>query len=150
MRIKDLMTRRVRACGPDDTVNRAAQIMWEHGCGCVPVIDLGGHVLGMLTDRDVCMAAYTKGESLAQIPVTTAMSRHVYACRPEDTIEDAERLMWMKQVRRLPITDDAGRLLGLLSLSDIARHAARRASIDASPEGVARTLAGVSERPDAE
>ena len=57
-----------------DSLNRAAQIMWERRCGCVPVID-AGRVVGLLTDRDVCMAAYTQGRRIDDIAVTTAMSR---------------------------------------------------------------------------
>jgi len=126
-------------------------LMWEHDCGCVPVVDSGGHVIGMLTDRDVCMGAYTQGRPLAAIPVITAMSPDVFSCRPEDTVASAERLMWAKQVRRLPVTDDAGRLMGLITLNDIARHAVLAGDAEPSDplsaEGVAHTLVGVSELP---
>ena len=74
MKVMDAMTRSVAACNEEDTLNRAAQLMWEGDCGCIPVLDAGGDVRGILTDRDVCMAAYTQGLPLQQIPVRRAMS----------------------------------------------------------------------------
>lgn len=151
MTVGTLMTREVQSCGPDDTLERAAQIMWEHDCGCVPVVDSGRHVLAVVTDRDVCMAAYLRGVPLRQERVAAAMSRQLHTARAADPIEVAERLMWERQVRRLPVTDDAGRLVGMLSLGDIARRARIDPGAESGtrPEAVARTLAGVSSPPPA-
>ena len=121
------MVREVMACSPDDNLNRAAQIMWESDCGCVPVVDNAARVLGMLTDRDICMAAYTQGRTLNDIPVSIAMSSEVFACRPDDDLLDAQKVMRSHQVRRLPATDSEGRLVGVLSLTDIVRAVARKA-----------------------
>ena len=88
MNVGQLMTRTVHACNPDDPLHVAAQIMWEQDCGCVPVVvdeEGGSRVVGMLTDRDVCMAAYTQGKALAVIKVSSAMSREVCSCRPTDS-----------------------------------------------------------------
>ncbi len=127
MKVEKLMTRNVKVCRRDDSLNAAAQLMWENDCGCVPVISTNGDgaVVGMLTDRDVCIAAYTQGKPLWQIPVTTAMAHKVIACAPDDELERAEALMRENQVRRLPVIDNKGVLQGIISLNDIAREAER-------------------------
>lgn len=127
MKVEKLMTRNVKVCRPDDSVNAAAQLMWENDCGCVAVIgvDGDGAVVGIVTDRDICMAAYTQGKPLWQIPVTTAMARKVITCAPDDELERAETLMRNNQVRRLPVIDKGGALQGIISLSDITREAER-------------------------
>jgi len=126
MKVEKLMTRTVHCCYADEPLNRAAHIMWEHDCGVVPVVapsDGGEHVVGMLTDRDICMAAYTQGRALTDIPIASAMSKHVFSCRPSDDIAVAIKVMEANQVRRLPVADEQERLVGLLSLSDLAREA---------------------------
>lgn len=120
MKVSELMSRPVETCSMQDSLNAAAQRMWEHNCGCVPVVDSDGKALGMLTDRDVCMAAYTQGKPLGAIPVSTAMSKSIHTCAPTDTVAAAEKLMAARQVRRLPVVDKDGRVVGLLSLHDIA------------------------------
>ena len=125
MKVKELMIRDVRTCQADDDLNRPAQIMWETDCGTVPVVDGAGIVKGMITDRDICMAAYTKGRCLEAIHVRSTMARDVAACSPEDTLEAALATMRKARVRRLPVTERNGRLVGILSMNDLARHAAR-------------------------
>ena len=144
MKIRELMTTTVRTCGPNDNLNTAANLMWNDDCGCVPVVDDGAHVVGMVTDRDIAMAAYTQGAPIAAIPVTTAMAKSVLTCHGDDDIEVAETLMRDNQIRRVPVVDAQGHLEGLLSLNDIARIAnePRRAGSQ-FVEGIARTLAGV-------
>jgi CBS domain-containing protein len=121
MKVVELMVREVTACSPDDALNRAAQIMWENDCGCVPVVDRAARLVAMLTDRDICMAAYTSGRTLKDIRVSAAMSSEVFACRPDDELLDAQKMMREHQVRRIPVSDEQGRLVGILSLADIAR-----------------------------
>ena len=147
MNVQDVMTRNVAACGVDETLNRAAQLMWEGDCGSVPVIDDSGAVCGMVTDRDVCMGAYTQGLPLTQIPVRNVMSRHLHACRPEDSVEDAQALMQQHQVRRAPVLDGK-RLVGILSLGDLAlrspQHAHARTDACLRPESIIHTLVAIS------
>ena len=127
MKVEQLMQRAVQTCHTDDTMNRAAQLMWEHDCGCIPVVDDENHPIGMLTDRDVCMAAYTQGTPLSAIRVRTAMARQLRTCRSGDTIGEAESIMRSAQVRRLPVVDAEGALIGILSLNDIAQERMREA-----------------------
>src|SRR5258707_9984351 len=126
MKVAELMVEEVTACSPDDALNRAAQIMWENDCGCVPVVDRAARLIAMLTDRDICMAAYTRGGTLKDIRVSAAMSSELFACRQDDDLVDAQKMMRERQVRRLPVSDDKGRLVGIISPSSVARATARK------------------------
>lgn len=101
----------------------------------------------MITDRDICMAAYFQRKALDQIPVSNAMSQELYACRPEHDLAFAEDLMRSKQVRRLPVISEDGALIGIVSLNDIARRAAAEeqkvGKKEVSFAEVATTLASV-------
>jgi CBS-domain-containing membrane protein len=121
-RVEDIMSKEVFSCHMEDSLNTAAQIMWEHDCGCVPIVDGLGCVLGIVTDRDVCMAAYTKGARLADIPVSSTCTRELRTCKTDEPLSHAEETMTRAQVRRLPVTDADGHLVGMLSLSDLAQH----------------------------
>lgn len=148
MKVEQLMTRTVRACRASDSLNEAARIMWENDCGCVPVVDEEGHVIGIITDRDICMAAYIRGLPLWALQVDGAMAHDVHTCRPGDTLAAAERMMRAKQLHRLPVVDEAGVLVGLLSLRDLAVEAARehgRRRAEVSADEVAETLGAVSQ-----
>lgn len=145
-RVEQLMSRDVATCRPDDTLNRAAQLMWERDCGVVPVTlleDTGQRVVGMITDRDVSMAAYTQGCCLGEVPVASAMSREVRACGPKDSITSAMHIMATGQVRRLPVIDDAGQLVGFLSLADLAREEARSHKT-ITAEDLSKTIEAIS------
>lgn len=125
MKVRDLMTTDVKSCPEYSTLNTAAQMMWEHDVGCIPVVDRENRVIGILTDRDISMSAYLQGVSLTGAQVTSAMSKQVFSCRPEDDIAVAEKLMREKQVHRLPVVDAQGRLVGVLSVNDLACEAAQ-------------------------
>jgi CBS domain-containing protein len=123
MKIEHLMTNDVRSCGPNDNLSLVAQAMWDGDCGCLPVVDAERRVVGMITDRDVCMAAHLRGAPLWSLTVSEVMSRVVYACRPTEKLSAATALMTEHRLRRLPVVDEQGRLTGLVTLSSLA-HAA--------------------------
>ncbi|NUP05349.1 MAG: CBS domain-containing protein [Polyangiaceae bacterium] len=137
----EIMTRGAHACSEDDSANRAAQLMWDHDIGCVPIVNRTGRLIGIVTDRDICMAASTQGRRLNEIPAIDAGTREVVAAREDDNIQSVEDLMRRHQIRRLPVVDGSGRLVGMVSLNDLARKTGR--GLDAS--GVAGTLASISE-----
>jgi CBS domain-containing protein len=124
MKVRELMTAEVWSCRPPDTLNDVARTMWDEDVGSVPVVDTKRHVVGFVTDRDVAMACYLQGKLLSEIHVVDVMSRQVVACGAEDTVEFAERTMDSHHLRRLPVIDDDGRLVGLISRTDLARLAA--------------------------
>jgi CBS domain-containing protein len=152
MKVEQLMTRTVRTCHPGDSLNLPAQIMWEHDCGCVPVVmdeDGGARVVGMLTDRDICMAAYTQGRPLEAIAVSSAMSQRVCSCRRTDALRVALNVLRANQLRRLPVVDAEEHLVGMLSLADVAREAGRehgRETVEVKDDHIAQTLEAISER----
>lgn len=150
MKISELMTRDVKTCAPADTLQRAAQIMWENDCGIVPIVE-GDRVVGMITDRDVCMAAYTQGQPLWQIPVSGAMATDVHGVHEDDSLDAAESLMQRMRVRRVPVLDGGGRLKGILSMNDLARHSRRstRYGDGLSGDSIVRILGAISEPRDA-
>jgi CBS-domain-containing membrane protein len=146
MQASELMTGDVDCCAMDDTLERAAQIMWDGDCGCVPVVDEDRRVLGMITDRDVCMAALTQGRTLDAMFVESAASKDVSCAAETDTIEACESVMRLMQVRRLPIIDREGKLVGILSMNDLARHAHRTGKAPTtglSGDTITETLAAI-------
>jgi CBS-domain-containing membrane protein len=116
------MTRDVYTCTINDSLNGAARIMWDHDCGCAPVIDMHGKLAGIVTDRDISMAAYTQGVPLDSIPVERVMSARVISCGRGDDLETAHQLMRTHEIHRLPVVDARGRPIGILSLSDVINH----------------------------
>jgi CBS domain-containing protein len=149
MNVSELMTTPVTTCAHDDKLQRAAQLMWDGDCGAIPVVHGEGHLVGMITDRDICMAAYTRGLALWQIPVSEAMSKEVHSVRTKDSVEQAEAVMKSARIRRVPVLDGEGRLVGILSMNDLARQAqqavggARKNGLSA--DSVAQTLAAICE-----
>jgi CBS domain-containing protein len=149
-KVEQLMTRDVRTCRPGDPVNAAAQIMWERDCGCVPVVeqeDGGARVVGLITDRDICMAAYIQGRPLSDITVESAMARAVRCCRFTDPIGTALKILEQNQLHRLPVLDENNYLIGMLSLADTARAAARghgRAAKGLTDEQIGEVIEAIS------
>jgi CBS domain-containing protein len=123
MLVKEKMTPAAHCCRPDDRLTTAARLMWEHDCGCIPVVDERNVLVGIVTDRDACMAAYTRGMRLDEIPVHTVMAKKAWACKVDDTIEAAEVMMRSHQIRRLPVVDAGNKVIGMLSLIDLVRIA---------------------------
>jgi len=130
MRVEEIMTRQVQSCRPDDSLEKAAQLMWDSDCGCIPVCSGNGitHIAGVVTDRDICMHALFQGKPLRELHVGDAMAQRLLACKPGDSVAVAEKLMQEGRIRRLPVTDDRGTLMGMITLADLAREALREQS----------------------
>lgn len=146
MNAADIMTRDVATVRPTETLEQAAQLMWEADCGAIPIVDGGDQVVGMITDRDICMAALVQGRLLSEMSVMSAAATDPAIAREDDPVEVVESLMRTHQVRRVPIVDHTRRLVGIISLTDIARHTRQNGGHhDAlSPEVLASTLAAIS------
>jgi CBS domain-containing protein len=123
MNVADLMTREVKSCSIFDSLNSAARIMWDHDCGSVPIVDENNKLVGLVTDRDICMASYTQGRPLAEIPVLLAMSPKVVSCAASDNLATVHRLMRVHEVHRIPVVAEDGSVAGIVSFSDIANAA---------------------------
>lgn len=148
MRIEELMTRAPVSCDPDDSLNTAAHLMWVHDIGSVLVVDKTGVLVGMITDRDACMGAYTQGKLLEEIRVSSAMAAEVISCVASDSIEAAERKMASARLHRLPIVDGNGKPVGVVSINDIVRRVAKLPKADRDMRDLALTLSHIcSPRP---
>lgn len=124
MKIQEIMSREVCTCAQSATLNEAAQIMWEHDCGFVPVVDDATEaVVGVITDRDISMAAYTSGLALKEMLVGQSMSSAPKTCSAEDSLESVETEMRVSRVRRLPVVDASKHPIGVISIADLARVA---------------------------
>lgn len=146
MKISDLMTTHVITCRPTDTLEYAANLMSRHDLGWLVAVDHNGCPVGTITDRDISLAALDRRCVLAEILVGFAMSPRVFTALAKDEIVTVARAMASQQVGRMVVTDAAGRLTGVITLSDLAR-AWRRAEVPAFD--LAFTLAAISEPPHA-
>ena len=135
MKVKDLMTTDVKRCSPATNLATAAKIMWEGDCGAVPVTDERDRVVGVITDRDICIAAATRPRTEGEIPVEDVISKAVYTCAPGDDVRAALETMKARKVRRLPVVEQGGRLVGIVSIHDIAVQSRSRSG-DVSPDSV--------------
>ena len=133
MRVQDVMTRNVRSCQPEATVDQAAMMMWDYDCGVLPVVDDDRRVMGMITDRDIAIAAATRGRLTTQIKVGEVMSGNVFACAEDEDIKSALNTMRREKVRRLPVINYEGRLAGILSINDVVLRA-EEARVGRAPE----------------
>jgi CBS domain-containing protein len=141
MEAHEIMTRDPACCTPDHTVRDAAQLMQDHDCGCIPVIDDARHLLGVVTDRDLacrCLAAGLGPETT----VAEVMSVSPSCCAPDDDVQYVERIMEERQVRRVPVVDGRGVCVGMVSQADVVRAADRSAQV--SDREVARMVERVS------
>ena len=123
MNVQDIMTSPVQFCSPEDTLATVAKQMWDGDCGILPVVDDQGKVIGLITDRDMCMSLATKNKLASEVSVWETSSGNVFSCHPDDDIVAALTTMEQKQVRRLPVLDDEGLLVGIVSMNDIVVHA---------------------------
>src|SRR5215212_5804155 len=123
MKAADLIQREIVTCSERDSLEHVAGLMWKYDIGGLPVAGGDGRVIGMITDRDICMAAYLQGAPLRSITVSSVMSKEVVTCSERDAVRDVEHAMRSRQVRRVPVVDDQGKLVGMISLNDIARAA---------------------------
>lgn len=148
MKIEDIMTRDVRSCSPEETLGSAAQIMWEADCGAVPVVDAERRVIGIITDRDICMASHLQGVPLRDASVGSAMAREIKCCTPQDTPATVQALMQQNKIRRVPVVDAERRLIGIITLADLAYVLSTSQTLGGDGmtwTAVAHTLAAVCE-----
>ncbi|TCK73555.1 CBS domain-containing protein [Acidipila rosea] len=122
MNVKDVMTTLPYCCKPTDTVQEAALLMKAHDVGAIPVVNDCDEkkLLGIITDRDICLRIAAEGEASGKVKVSEVMTRSVETCQAEDLIESCEAKMAMRQVRRMPVVDKQGICVGIVSQADVA------------------------------
>jgi CBS domain-containing protein len=141
MKIEELMTRNVRTCRPESNLAEVVKDMWEADCGVLPVVGADGRVIGMITDRDICVALATQGRTADRMSVREVVrSPQVCTCVASDATTAALKTMQEHQLHRLPVVDDEGHLQGIVSLNDIVTHKGA-----ANATQIANALAGICE-----
>ena len=125
MRAEEIMTRDPSCVTPDTSLQDAARLMKQENVGVVPVVERDGskRLVGVLTDRDITVRVVAEGRDAVGTPVREAMTREVRTCRIDDSAEDVMRVMGDEQVRRIPIVDDRGDLVGIVAQADVVRGA---------------------------
>lgn len=133
MKVQEVMREQAVFCGVDTTLAAAIESMSKNGCGFLPVVGEGGNVIGVITDRDICIALGTRNQKPSDALVKDVMLPKQYTfpklftCRPDDEIHCVLKTMRMEKIRRIPVIDGEGGLLGILSMDDIVLRACARA-----------------------
>jgi CBS domain-containing protein len=122
MKVRDVMTPSAFCCKPDTNIGAAVELLWSHNCGMLPVVGKDGKLIGIVTDRDICIAMGTRNRLPVDLTVGEIATKQVFTCKPDDEIHEAMGTMAEKQVRRLPVVDDRGVPQGILSMDDIITH----------------------------
>jgi CBS domain-containing protein len=120
MKVRDLMHKGVEIMAPDTPVTKLAKMMREKDIGAIPV-GANGKLLGMVTDRDITVRAVANGKDLSQLTAQDVMTKGVVCCRDTDKVRDVLQIMEKKQIRRVPVTDENERVVGMVSLGDISQ-----------------------------
>ena len=123
MRVKEVMTVDPTAIWITDSLATAAKNMWQNDCGILPILKDGRKVVGMITDRDVCMATAMRDRPQSSIAVEEVMTGNVYSVMPDDDVHQALELMAEHKIRRLPVLNAQGELKGILSMNDLVLKA---------------------------
>ena len=144
MLVKDLMIRNVSSCRPENNLAELAEMMWNERCGALPIVDGSGRLMGIITDRDICIALGTRNIKASEVLARDVSSPGCVSCRPDDDVRVVLRTMATEEVCRLPVVDETGRLVGILSIDDIIFRAGGGRS-DLSDREIIDTLRAMRE-----
>ena len=136
MKVKDCMCNEVSWVKPNCTIKDCAKIMMENHIGCVPVCDDSKKVVGLVTDRDIILRSVACDKDIKTSPVSDIMTCNVYCCTPDTDVSDAEHLMSQNQVRRIPVIDNNNKIVGILTLGDLATT--RDTDVDKTLENICK------------
>ena len=146
MKVKEIMTPNAKAIWLTESLSDAAQLMWENDCGALPIIKDGRKVIGMITDRDICMAVAIRDTNPSGVSVEEVMTGQVYSINPEDEVDLALKAMQEHKIRRLPVVNAEGELEGILSMNDVVLNAKRKGDSIAYGD-VVKTYQAICQRP---
>ncbi len=123
MKVEAVMNPRVKSAGTDASVADVVLIMEKNDCGTVPILNKANKLVGIVTDRDICLGLGFRPLPAAGIPITDIMSKRVYACTPDEDVSVALQTMRQRKIRRLPVVNAEGKLVGILSMDDVVLRA---------------------------
>lgn len=141
MKAREIMTTPPHICRPDSNLADVTRLMWDYDCGFIVVVAAGGAVEGVITDRDICIAAATRRRVPEQLTAGEVMSGAVQSVLPDDSISSVLAAMKQFKVRRLPVIDADGQLQGIVSMGDIVLAAGERGG--PAPREVIATMAAI-------
>lgn len=118
MNVKKLMTKDVGVCKSGEFLTAAAEVMRAKDCGFVPVVDDKDQLIGVITDRDICLAVAEFEKKPSEILISEVMGKKVKSCSSKDKIETALKLMKRKKIKRLPVVNSKKQIVGILSIAD--------------------------------
>ncbi|HKV42630.1 MAG TPA: CBS domain-containing protein [Blastocatellia bacterium] len=146
MLVKDAMTENAITCSPGTNLAEVVELMWTYDIGFLPLVDDELKAIGVVTDRDICIAVGTRPYLASEILAAHVTSGRLFYCYPEDDVHVALQTMEREKVRRIAVLDEAGHVVGILSLDDIALHAEapNGKPVQLSHQDVSRTLRAVS------
>lgn len=150
MKVNEVMTPNVKAIWLTESLADAAKLMWDHDCGALPVIKDGRKVIGMITDRDICMAVAIRDANPSSISVEEVITGQVYSVNPEDDIERALQTMQDHKIRRLPVLNADDELEGILSMNDVVLNAKAAKTGPVPYAAVVKTYQAICEHPQQE
>ena len=146
MLVEQIMNQPPITCQAGDMADVAVDLMGENDCGVIPVVDEGGTLVGIVTDRDICMTACAERSPVHTIRVRAAMTKSVSTCRPTDSLDTAIDQMRKARVHRLPVVDAQNRVVGILSTNDVFRQVStHRSQVSVSDQRLVETLAAICE-----
>jgi CBS domain-containing protein len=122
MKVRDVMTEPAVCCDPGTNVGSAVDLLWSNNCGMLPVVGADHRLMGIVTDRDICIAMGTRNRLPGEITIREIATPHVFTCQPDDEIHEALSIMAERKVRRLPVVNNDGVPQGILSMDDIIAH----------------------------
>jgi CBS domain-containing protein len=122
MKTKDRMVRTVSVCRPGDNLAQVAATMWEDRLGALPVVDENGRPMSLITDRDICIALGTRNLRASEVQVQDVAPPRIFTCLDTDDVSQALLTMVSQNIRRLPVVNDGGILVGVLSIDDFLLH----------------------------
>jgi CBS domain-containing protein len=150
MKVREIMKSEPRVCWVESTLAEAGRIMADAGCGFLPVLSQRKVLMGVVTDRDICLAATAIDRKPSEITVQQVISGEAYTCKPDEEVEEALHTMQVFGIRRLPVVDEDDRLEGILSLDDVvlaAKALGNEAFTGPFYSDVARTLKAICSHP---
>ena len=147
MKVNEVMTPQAKAIWLTESLADAAKLMWENDCGVLPVIKDGRQVIGMITDRDICMATAMRNTTPSEVSIEEVINGHVFSVNADDEIDQALQIMREHKVRRLPVLNAEGDLEGIVSMNDIVRHATAAKTGSLPYAEVVKTYQAICEHP---
>jgi CBS domain-containing protein len=150
MKVRDVMMKSIAFCGARNNLAEATEMMWVHNCGILPVVDEHQKPIGVITDRDICIALGTRNSPASEVSVGKVTNGQLFYCAAEDDLHSALEIMRRKRVRRLPVVGKDGLLDGILSMDDVVLHAEKGAGgkdPELTFEEVVETYKGIAGHP---